>query len=77
MQKQELNFIIKAKLPQDKHYKSLMKFPTGLRQKYYTAQYKKAQDTIKVLEQSGMMCKLVCKYLKTYVPNVSTQLHLV
>lgn len=74
MQKQELNFIIQAK--ENKQYKSLMKFPCGLRQGNYTKAYKQAQDTLKALEQHGLKCRLITKYLKTFIPNTSTQLNL-
>ena len=75
LQATELHFIIKAK--EGKQYKSLMKFPCGIRQKNYTQAYKQAQDTLQALEQHGMECRLVLKYLKTFIPNTSSQLHLV
>ena len=75
MQRTELNIIIKVK--EGKQYKSLMKFPCGIRQCNYNIQYKKALDTLKALENTGMECKLICKYLKTYIPNTASQLHLV
>ena len=74
MQSTELNFIIKAK--EGKQYKSLMKFPCGIRQKNYTQAYKQAQDTLQVLEQQGLKCRLVTEYRKLYLPNTSNQLSL-
>ena len=74
MQKQELNFIIKTK--EDKQYRTLMKFPCGLRQKNYNTAYKQAQDTLQVLEQQGLKCVLIKKYMPVHIPNTSTQLHL-
>lgn len=75
MQKQELNFIIKAK--EGKQYRSLMKFPCGIRQHNYNTAYKKAQDTLQALEQHGLMCKLVLQYMPLYKPNTANQLNLV
>ena len=77
MQATELNFIITGKLKEDKQFKPLMKFPCGLRQHDYNTAYKQAQDTIKVLEDNGLQCRLITKYLKTYVSNTSIQLNLV
>lgn len=77
MQRTELNFIITGKLKEDKQFKPLMKFPCGLRQHNYNTAYKQAQDTIKVLEDNGLQCRLITKYLKTYVSNTSIQLNLV
>ena len=74
MQNTELNFIIQGK--EDKQYKSLMKFPCGLRQKNYNIAYKQAQDTLQVLEQQGLKCRLVEKYMPVHIPNTSAQLHL-
>lgn len=75
LQSTELNFIIKAK--EGKQYKSLMKFPCGIRQKNYTQAYKQAQDTLQALEQHGMECRLTTQYMPVYIPNTSSQLHLV
>ena len=75
MQKQELNFIIQAK--ENKQYKSLMKFSCGLRQSNYTKAYKQAQDTLQALEQHGLKCRLIAKYLKTYIPNHVNQLKII
>ena len=75
MQKQELNFIIRAK--EGKQYKSLIKFPCGLRQKDYTQAYKKAQDTLQVLEQHGLKCRLVAQYMPTYIPQTYEQLQFI
>ena len=74
MQNTELNFIIQGK--EDKQYKSLMKFPCGLRQKNYNIAYKQAQDTLKALQEHGLNCKLTTKYLKVFKPNNYEQLHL-
>ena len=74
MQSTELNFIIKAK--EGKQYRSLMKFPCGIRQKNYNIAYKQAQDTLQALEQQGLTCRLVAEYRKLYLPNTSSQLHL-
>ena len=74
MQTTELNFIIKAK--EGKQYRSLMKFPCGLRQKNYNMAYKQAQDTLKTLKERGLNCKLITKYLKVLKPNNYKQLHL-
>ena len=76
MQKTELHFIIQCKLPQDKHYKQLIKVPCGVLQKHYTQAYKKAQDTIKALQDNGMQCRLITKYLPITIPNTSSQLTL-
>ena len=75
MQSTELNFIIKAK--EGKQYRSLMKFPCGIRQHDYNKAYKQAQDTMQALEQNGLTCKLVTKYIPLYKPNTSVQLNLV
>ena len=75
MQATELNFIIKAK--EGKQYRSLMKFPCGIRQHDYDKAYKQAQDTMQALEQNGLTCKLVTKYMPLYKPNTSVQLNLV
>lgn len=75
MQATELNFIIKAK--EGKQYRSLMKFPCGIRQHDYSKAYKQAQDTMQTLEQNGLTCKLVTKYMPLYKPNTSVQLNLV
>lgn len=75
LQSTELNFIIKAK--EGKQYRSLMKFPCGIRQKNYSKAYKQAQDTLQVLEQNGLKCKLITQYMPVYIPNTSSQLHLV
>ena len=78
MQKTELHFIIQCKLPQDKHYKQLIKVPCGILQKHYNSAYKKAQDTLKALESSGMICRLITKYLPlSNTNNVGEQLKLV
>ena len=74
MQATELNFIIKAK--EGKQYRTLMKFPCGLRQKNYNIAYKQAQDTLKALQEHGLNCKLITKYLKVFKPNNYEQLHL-
>ena len=74
LQSTELNFIIKAK--EGKQYRSLMKFPCGIRQKNYTQAYKQAQDTLQALEQHGLTCRLITQYMPVYIPNTSTQLHL-
>ena len=75
MQATELNFVIKAK--EGKQYRSLMKFPCGIRQHDYDKAYKQAQDTMQALEQNGLTCKLVTKYMPLYKPNTSVQLNLV
>ena len=75
LQATELNFIIKAK--EGKQYKSLMKFPCGIRQHDYNKAYKQAQDTMQVLEQNGLTCKLITKYMPLYKPNTSIQLNFV
>lgn len=77
MQRTELNFIITGKLKEDKQFKPLMKFPCGLRQHNYSTAYKQAQDTIKVLEGNGLQCRLITKYMRTYIPNHTVQLNLV
>lgn len=74
MQKTELNFIIKAK--EGKQYRNLMKFPCGLRQHNYNTAYKQAQDTLQVLEQQGLKCRLIKKYLKVFIPLTFKQLYL-
>lgn len=74
MQSKELNFIIQAK--EGKQYKNLMKFPCGLRQHNYTKAYKQAQDTLQALEQQGLKCRLIKKYLKVFIPLTFEQLHL-
>ena len=74
MQSTELNVIIKAK--EGKQYRTLMKFPCGLRQKNYKIAYKQAQDTLQALEQQGLKCRLIEKYMPVHIPNTSTQLHL-
>jgi hypothetical protein len=74
MQATELNFIIKAK--EGNQYRSLMKFPCGLRQKNYNIAYMQAQDTLKALKEHGLNCKLITKYLKVFKPNNYEQLHL-
>ena len=77
MQRTELNFIITGKLKEDKQFKPLMKFPCGLRQHDYNMAYKKAQDTIKILEDNGLQCRLITKYLKTYVSSHVNQLQII
>ena len=77
MQKTELHFIIQCKLPQDKHYKALVKVPCGVLQKHYTQAYKKAQDTVKAFEETGMQCRLIKKYLPLKKDNMVEQLKLV
>lgn len=74
LQSTELNFIIRAK--EGKQYKSLMKFPCGVRQRNYTQAYKQAQDTLKALEQHGLQCRLVLQYLPLFKSNNYTQLNL-
>ena len=77
LQKNELHFIIKCKLPQDKHYKQLVKVPCGVMQEHYTQAYKKAQDTMKAFESTGLQCKLITKYLPLSNKNsIGEQLHL-
>ena len=77
LQRTELNFIIKCKLPQDKHYKQLVKVPCGVLQKQYTQAYKKVQDTIKAFEGTGLQCKLITKYLHLSNKNsIGEKLHL-
>ena len=77
LQRTELNFIFKCKLPQDKHYKQLVKVPWGVLQKQYTQAYKKVQDTIKTFERTGLQCKLITKYLPLSNKNsIGEQLHL-
>ena len=77
LQKNELHFIIKCKLPQDKHYKQLVKVPCGVMQEHYTQAYKKAQDTMKAFESTGLQCKLITKYLPlSNKNNIGKQLHL-
>lgn len=77
LQKNELHFIIKCKLPQDKHYKQLVKVPCGVMQEHYTQAYKKAQDTMKAFESTGIQCKLITKYLPLANKNsIGEQLHL-
>ena len=71
----ELNFIIKAK--EGKQYRSLMKFPCGIRQKNYTQAYKQAQDTLQALEQQGLKCRLITQYMPLFVSNTSYQLQLI
>lgn len=77
LQRTELNFIIKAKLPQDKHYKQLIKIPCGVLQKHYTQAYKKAQDTMKAFTETGMQCRLITKYLPLKKDNMVEQLKIV
>ena len=62
LQKKELNFIIQAK--EGKQYKSLLKFPCGVRQHEYSKAYKQAQDTLQLLEGHGLECRLITKYIK-------------
>jgi hypothetical protein len=76
MQKTELCFIIKAKMPTDKYYKSLIKIPTGVLQKNYTMAYQKALDTVKSFESTGLKCKLITKYLPLQKSHVGNQLKL-
>lgn len=76
MQKTELCFIIKAKMPTDKHYKPLIKIPTGVLQKHYTMAYQKALDTVKSFESTGLKCKLITKYLPLQESHVGNQLKL-
>lgn len=76
MQKTELCFIIKAKMPQDKHYKPLIKIPTGVLQKHYTMAYKRALDTVKSFESTGLQCKLITKYLPLQKSFAGNQLKL-
>ena len=75
MQATELNFIIKAK--EGKQYRSLMKFPCGIRQSNYNTAYNKAQSTLQALEQHGLVCKLITKYMPLYKSNQYAQLNLV
>ena len=74
MQRTELNFLIQAK--EGKQYRTLMNFPCGIRQRNYTQAYKQAQDTLKALQEHGLNCKLITKYLKVFKPNNYKQLHL-
>lgn len=74
MQKTELHFVIQVK--EGKHFKQLLTIPTGVLQKHYTQAYKKAQDTIKAFEQTGMQCRLITKYLPLKKDNMVEQLHL-
>lgn len=74
-QAKELNLIIQAK--EGKQYRNLMKFPCGLRQHNYNSAYKKAQDTLRTLEEHGLKCRLIKKYLKTYMPNTVSQLQII
>lgn len=74
-QSKELNLIIQAK--EGKQYRNLMKFPCGLRQRSYNSAYKKAQDTMHILEEHGLKCRLIKKYLKTYMPNTVNQLQII
>ena len=74
VQTTELNFVIQAK--EGKQYRNLMKFPCGLRQHNYNTAYKQAQDTLQVLEQQGLKCRLITKYLKVFIPLTFEQLHL-
>ena len=76
MQKTELCFIIKAKMPTDKYYKSLIKIPTGVLQKNYTMAYQKALDTVKSFESTGLKCKLITKYLPLQKSHMGNQLKL-
>ena len=76
LQKNELHFIIKCKLPQDKHYKQLIKVPCGVMQEHYTQAYKKAQDTVKAFESNGMQCRLITKYLPLQKSYIGEQLTL-
>lgn len=76
MQRTELCFIIKAKMPTDKHYKPLIKIPTGVLQKNYTMAYQKALDTVKSFESTGLKCKLITKYLPLQKSHVGNQLKL-
>lgn len=73
MQKQELSFVIQGQ--EGKHYKDLIKFPTGLRQRNYTQAYDKAQSTLKAIKEStDLKYRLVAKYTPLYVPNTYSQL---
>lgn len=62
MQATELNFIIQTK--EGKQYKSLLKFPCGIRQHEYSKAYKQAQDTLELLRGHGLECRLITKYVK-------------
>lgn len=75
IQDKELNIIIQTK--EGKQYRNLMKFPCGLRQRNYNSAYKQAQDTLKTLEEHGLKCRIIKKYLKTYMPNTVNQLQIV
>ena len=71
----ELNFIIKAK--EGKQYRTLMNFPCGLRQSNYNIAYKQAQDYLQTLQTHGVECRLICGYLKTFIPNTTKQLSII
>lgn len=62
LQATELNFIIQAK--EGKQYKSLLKFPCGVRQHEYSKAYEQAQDMLELLEGHGLECRLITKYVK-------------
>lgn len=74
MQTTELNFIIQTK--ENKHYRNVMNFPCGIRQHNYNNAYRQAQDTLQALEQHGLTCKLITKYMPLFKPNTSKQLNL-
>ena len=75
MQATELNFIVKAK--EGKQYRTLMNFPCGIRQHNYTNAYKQAQDYLQTLQAHGVECRLICGYLKTFIPNTTKQLSII
>ena len=73
LQKTELSFIVQAK--EGKQYKNLVKFPCGVRQHGYSRAYKHAQDILHILEESGLTCRLITKYVK--LSNQDFQLSLI
>ena len=75
IQDKELNIIIQTK--EGKQYKNLMKFPCGLRQRNYNSAYKQAQDTLKTLEEHGLKCRIIKKYLKVFYSNTVNQVQIV
>lgn len=75
MQATELNFIIQVK--ENKHYRNVMNFPCGIRQSNYNNAYKQAQDMLKTLGEHGTKCRLIAKYVKTWLPNNTRQLQII
>lgn len=74
MQKKELHFIIQNKI--GKHYKDLMYFSCGLRQKDYTKAYNQAQENLQALKMHDNTCRLTVRYMDTFIPNTQRQLQL-